>query len=180
MSIVADTSPSAPVSRLAALIDPPAACPGCLAQAGQPWPADTTSRFCPRCRDRMRRVHQVKRWNRDHTHQTAAGVASFTAFSARWRASQGIAPLMAAAARRYVTPPMIRQPSGAPLASATQAAIHQAWCAGKLYGVLWWTPDRLAALATAPTDERQASLFDAATLHSFHVLTPQEGDSNDA
>ncbi len=165
MPIVPDALPAAPASRLAALINPPAACPGCLAAAGQPWPADTTARFCPRCRDRLRRVHQVKRWNRDQAHQAAAGLASYTAFSARWRATQGIAPLTAAAARRYVTPDMIRQPSGMPLASATKEAIYQAWCGGRLYGVLWWTPERLAARTEAP-DDRQLSLFadDAASL----------------
>ncbi len=45
--------PHTPVSRLSALIKPPAACPGCLAQAGQPWPADTTSRFCSACLVRL-------------------------------------------------------------------------------------------------------------------------------
>jgi hypothetical protein len=39
---------------LAALVDPPAVCPGCLAAAGQAFPSRTTSRYCPSCLARLR------------------------------------------------------------------------------------------------------------------------------
>jgi hypothetical protein len=39
---------------IAAIARPPAACPGCLASAGQPFPAHTTSRFCPNCLAQLR------------------------------------------------------------------------------------------------------------------------------
>ncbi|SRR5579875_650992 len=155
MSIVANTVPaslaapglSGVLGRLLLLCDPPSACPGCLAQAGQPWPADTTSRFCPRCRDRLRRMAQVRRWNRDPVHQAMAGRASFDAFSARWRAQQGLATLSADAARRYVTPDMIRL-LGHEIDPQTRQTIYRGWCQGWLYGVPWWTPERLAAFAS--------------------------------
>ncbi|HLY31051.1 MAG TPA: hypothetical protein VKQ36_08475 [Ktedonobacterales bacterium] len=50
-------SPGQPVALLAltTLITPPAACPGCSARRGHSWPsATTTSRFCARCRSRLR------------------------------------------------------------------------------------------------------------------------------
>src|SRR5262245_32922294 len=56
-----------------AIVDPPACCPGCLAEAGQPWPDGATARHCRRCLDRIRRVYQCAQWNRDHAHQVAAG-----------------------------------------------------------------------------------------------------------
>ena len=67
---------------------------------------------------------QCRGWNADPAHQIAAGRAraarftheyqseaghtAFAAFSARWRASQGLPPLSADDARKYVTPEMIR------------------------------------------------------------------------
>jgi hypothetical protein len=76
--------------QLAAVIHPPAACPGCFAEAGHDWPEGTTSQYCLRCLGHMRRAYQCQRWNADPAHQSAAGQASFTAFSARWRAEQGL------------------------------------------------------------------------------------------
>jgi hypothetical protein len=43
-----------PTTELAALVTPPAACPGCLAAASQPFPARTTSRYCPSCLAHLR------------------------------------------------------------------------------------------------------------------------------
>src|SRR5215467_10289740 len=109
----ASAPPSAEVrSAIDALVNPPHYCPGCVADPGQPFPVGATSRQCARCLDRIRRVYQCARWNQDHAHQVAAGHASWDAFSARWRASGGLPPLTADAARRYVTPEMIRGPLG--------------------------------------------------------------------
>ena len=67
-----------------AMVNPPTACPGCLARAGLPWPEGTTSRFCGTCADRMRRIHQCARWNANRDHQSAAGKARWVAAVARW------------------------------------------------------------------------------------------------
>jgi len=111
----------AAAARIAALVDPPAHCPGCL--------------------DRLRRAHQCATWNADHSHQVSAGHASWDAFSARWRASTGLPPLSAEAVRRYVTPEQIRGPVGALLPAALRATIHRAWRAGLLVGVAAWLAD---------------------------------------
>jgi len=126
---------------LLAIVDPPASCPGCLAEAGRPFPVGTTTRHCPRSLDRIRRVYQCARWNADHAHQVAAGRASWDAFSARWRAGGGLPPLSAEAARRYVTPEMVRGPLGSVLPEALRQTIYRAWCAGLLIGVEVWLSD---------------------------------------
>src|SRR5262249_29993202 len=128
-------------ATLAAMVSPPAHCPGCRAESGQPWPEGATSRTCPRCISRMRRVWQVQKWNADPAHQSVAGHASWTAFSARWRASGGLAPLSAEAARRYVPPDMIRGPCSLFLPERLQATIYRAWCAGLLLHVTAWCSD---------------------------------------
>jgi hypothetical protein len=128
-------------ARIGQIVDLPAYCPGCLAEAGQPFPVGATTCHCPRCMDRMRRVYQCARWNADHAHQVAAGRASWDAFSARWRASGGLPPLSADAARRYVTPEMVRGPLGTLLPEALRQTIHRAWCAGLLIGVEAWLSD---------------------------------------
>jgi len=99
------------VDGLAAVVSPPAACPGCVAEAGEPWPVGATTCHCARCLDRIRRVYRCVTWNADHAHRVAAGHASWDAFSARWRASGGLPPLSTGAVRRYVTVDMIRGPS---------------------------------------------------------------------
>jgi hypothetical protein len=86
-------------------------------------------------------VWQVNRWNRDHDHQVVAGRASWTAFSARWRASCGLAPLSADAVRRYVTSDMIRGPAGVPLPPELQRVVYRSWCAGALEHVAAWLSD---------------------------------------
>jgi len=127
--------------RIATIVDPPGCCPGCVAEAGQSWPAGATSRHCARCLDRVRRVWQVNRWNRDHDHQVLAGRASWTAFSARWRASCGLAPLSTDAVRRYVTPDLIRGPAGVPLPPELQRVVYRSWCTGALEHVAAWLSD---------------------------------------
>jgi len=133
--------PGAIAARIAAIVAPPAQCPGCLAEEGRRWPEGATTLHCPRCLDRIRRVHQCATWNRDRAHQVAAGHASWDAFSARWRASSGLPPLSIEAVRRYVTPNLIRGPLGALLPEALRAAIHRAWSAGLLVGVSAWLAD---------------------------------------
>jgi hypothetical protein len=149
--------PLRPLTSLVALVSPPAYCPGCYAKAGVRFPVGATTRHCGRCLARMRRSLQAHRWNADRSHQVAAGKArarrftlvhqraagnaSWDAFSARWRAGQGIAPLSAEAARKYVTPGQICGPLGVPLSPALQATIHRAWCVGQLVGVLAWLCD---------------------------------------
>jgi len=128
-------------SCLRGIVDPPAYCPGCLAEAGQSFPERATTRHCARCLDRIRRVYQCARWNQDHDHQVAAGHASWDAFSARWRAGSGLAPLTVEAARRYVTPDLIRGPMGSLLPERLRHAIHRAWLAGYLVGVVAWLSD---------------------------------------
>jgi hypothetical protein len=120
---------------ITAIVDLPTHCPGCLAEAGQPFPVRATTRHYPRCLDRIRRVYQCSRWNQDHAHQVAAGHAGCDAFSVRWRASGGLPPLSAEAARRYVTPEMIRGSLGTPLSEALRQTIYCAWCAGLLMAV---------------------------------------------
>ncbi len=124
--------------EIAGIVNPPAYCPGCLAEAGQSFPERATTRHCRACLDRIRRVYQCARWNQDHAHQVAAGHASWDAFSARWRASGGLAPLTVGATRRYVTPDMIRGPLGMLLPERLRMEIHRAWCVGQLFGVEAW------------------------------------------
>jgi hypothetical protein len=151
---------SAATATIAAIADPPTYCPGCLAEAGLPFPERATTRHCPRCLDRIRRVYQCARWNKDHAHQVAAGHASWDAFSARWRASSGLAPLSAEAAWRYVTPDLIRGPMGSLLPERLRLSIYRAWLAGYLVGVVAWLfddppvqPDGLwaSSVGTPPT-----------------------------
>jgi hypothetical protein len=59
----------------------------------------------------------------------------------RWRASAGLAPLSAAAVRKYVTPNIIRGALGLFLPTYLQATTHRAWCAGLLLPVTAWLGD---------------------------------------
>jgi hypothetical protein len=105
------------------------------------------------------RAVQCRAWNATRAHQVAAGKAraarmtqdersafghaAFAAFSARVRAVQGLPPLSAAAAQRYLAPRDIRR-LGMPLAHITPPlaeTIHRAWCAGQLFPVSAWLSD---------------------------------------
>ena len=66
---------------------------------------------------------QCRQWNADHARQVMAGHASWEAFSARWRAEQGLPPLSVEAVRRYLTLEHIRAGLGPPLPEALQATI---------------------------------------------------------
>ena len=69
-----------------------------------------------------------------HASQAQAGHCSYAAFSARWRAGQGLAPLSVEAAVRYVTIEHIRGPLGQLLPAAVRAQVYEAWCTGRLGG----------------------------------------------
>ena len=102
------------------------------------------------------RAAQCRKWNATRTHQVAAGKAraaqmtqdersafghaAFSAFSARFRAVQGLPPLSAAAAQRYLTPRDIRR-LGMPLAPPLAETIYCAWCSGQLFSVSAWLSD---------------------------------------
>ena len=119
------------------------------------------------------RAAQCRTWNALRAHQVAAGRAraaqmtleerrafghaAFSAFSARFRAVQGLPPLSVDAAARYLTPQDIRR-LGLPLAPHVAETIHRAWCAGHLLPVSAWLsdeppadPDRLWSAAAART-----------------------------
>ncbi len=161
--------PASSGSAIAAMVDPPAYCPGCLAEAGLPFPEHATTRHCKACLDRIRRVCQCARWNRDPAHQIAAGHASWDAFSARWRASGGLAPLSVHAARRYVTPEMIRGPLGMLLPERLRMEIHRAWCMGQLLGVEAWLADE-----GAPPHPDGLWVPHAHVADAFDALTKEE------
>jgi hypothetical protein len=57
---LAPSSLPAIVPGLAALISPPAHCPGCLARDGLPWPDGATTRHCPRCLARLQRQARLR------------------------------------------------------------------------------------------------------------------------
>jgi hypothetical protein len=102
------------------------------------------------------RAAQCRTWNAMRAHQVAAGKAraaqmtqdersafghaAFDAFSARFRAVQGLPPLSAAAARRYLAPGDIRR-LGMPIAPHLAETIYCAWCAGQLFPVSAWLSD---------------------------------------
>ena len=87
------------------------------------------------------RAAQCRTWNALRVHQVAAGRAraaqmtqeerrafghaAFSAFSARFRAVQGLPPLSAAAAQRYLTPHDVRR-LGLPLTPHLAETIHRA------------------------------------------------------
>lgn len=129
-------------------------CPFCVALAALPWPVEgmAAMRLCAPHLTLWRQL-QCRGWNADAQHQVKAGqararqftpasqqragMASWSAFSARWRASGGLCPLSAEAVRKYVTPTMIRHPFR-PVSPERQQEIYRAWCAGVVAGVVNW------------------------------------------
>lgn len=119
-------------------------CPDCQSAAAIALPLETLVRLCndhlaarrqAMCRARdadpahQRTAGIARGAGRTRADQSAAGHASQTAFSARWRAEQGLAPLSTAAVRRYLTPDLIKF-LGQPLPMTVQQQIYDAWCAG--------------------------------------------------
>ncbi len=137
-------------------LDP--SCPFCIVLAALPFPTGNAAgeHYCSFHLPLWRRL-QCQGWNADHTHQVlagkaraqqftpdyqqTAGFASWEAFSARWRASGGLAPLSADAARKYVIPDLIRGACGLAVPPDLQQTIYRAWCAGLLCHVTAWQSD---------------------------------------
>ena len=68
---------------------------------------------------RVDRREVVRQWNADTAHQHMAGVASWVAFSARWRARQGL-PLLHPMDVQYLTPRDFCNGNGCPLSPEAQ------------------------------------------------------------
>ena len=62
-------------------------------------------------------------WNAESEHQSMAGLASWAAFSARWRARQGL-PLLHPLDVQYLTPHDFCNRSGRPLSPEAQLAFE--------------------------------------------------------
>ena len=91
-------------------------------------------------------LHQMQAGRRraerfSRAYQMRAAMCSNAAQSARWRARQGIAPLTAEEAQRYVTLEDIRGPLGGPLPYSLRGRIYRAWCMDVLIGVARWLDD---------------------------------------
>jgi hypothetical protein len=71
-----------------------------------------------------RRAHFFQTVNEHIAHQQRAGVASWAAFSARWRARQGL-PLLSPLDVQYLTPQDFCSGSGHPLDPATQRRLFR-------------------------------------------------------
>jgi hypothetical protein len=70
------------------------------------------------------RQAMVCRWNADSAHQQMAGLASWAAFSARWRARQGL-PLLHPLDVQYLTPQDFRNGRGEPFSPTMQRRIFR-------------------------------------------------------
>src|SRR5947209_4919932 len=73
-----------------------------------------------------RRGDFFERCDEDRAHQQMAGLASWAAFSARWRARQGL-PRLCAMDVQYLTPHDFRNGLGRPLAPAEQRRRFRAY-----------------------------------------------------
>jgi hypothetical protein len=70
------------------------------------------------------RQAMVRQWNADSAHQQMAGLASWAAFSARWRARQGL-PLLHPMDVQYLTPQDFRNGRGEPFSPTVQRRIFR-------------------------------------------------------
>ena len=70
------------------------------------------------------RQAMVRQWNADCAHQQMAGLASWAAFSARWRARQGL-PLLHPMDVQYLTPQDFRNGRGEPFSPTVQRRIFR-------------------------------------------------------
>src|SRR5579872_6111189 len=66
----------------------------------------------------------VRQWNADGAHQRMAGLASWAAFSARWRARQGL-PLLHPMDVQYLTPGDFCNGHGCPLSPEVQRRLFR-------------------------------------------------------
>src|SRR5947207_4032858 len=74
----------------------------------------------------MNRRRAFERFNADVEHQQLAGAASWAAFSARWRARQGL-PLLHPMDVQYLTPQDFCNGLGHPLPPAEQRRLFRAY-----------------------------------------------------
>src|SRR5258708_8237914 len=74
-------------------------------------------------------------WNADVEHQSMAGVASWTAFSARWRAHHGL-PLLHSLDVQYLTPHDFCNGSGCPLSPEVQRRLFREYVAAAVATVV--------------------------------------------
>lgn len=70
------------------------------------------------------REKAVRQWNADRAHQRMAGLASWAAFSARWRARQGL-PLLHPMDVQYLTPGDFCNGQGSPLSPEVQRRLFR-------------------------------------------------------
>jgi hypothetical protein len=70
------------------------------------------------------RQAMVRQWNADLGHQQMAGLASWAAFSARWRARQGL-PLLHPMDVQYLTPQDFRNGRGEPFSPTVQRRLFR-------------------------------------------------------
>ena len=70
------------------------------------------------------RLQTFQRYNTDRGHQHRAGLASWEAFSARWRAKQGL-PLLSPLHVQYLTPQDFCSGTGRPLTPAEQRRLFR-------------------------------------------------------
>ncbi len=75
---------------------------------------------------RVDRGRMFRAWDADSTHQRLAGLASWAAFSARWRAHQGL-PLLHPMDVQYLTPQDFSNGLGRPLPAAEQRRLFRAY-----------------------------------------------------
>lgn len=103
--------------------------------------------YAERCRSwNANPLHQMQAGRRraesfSGAYQAQAAMCSNAAQSAHWRARQGIAPLTAEEAQRYVTLEDIRGPLDCPLPYPVRVRIYRAWCMDVLIGVVRWLDD---------------------------------------
>src|SRR5258708_39534335 len=68
----------------------------------------------------------VRQWNADSAHQQMAGLASWVAFSARWRARKGL-PLLHPMDVQYLTPQDFHNGRGEPFSPTVQRRIFRVY-----------------------------------------------------
>jgi hypothetical protein len=86
-------------------------------------------------------------WNSDVAHQQMAGLASWAAFSARWRARQGL-PLLHPLDVQYLTPHDFCNGSGCPLAPEVQRRLFRQYIQAAVHSLACVTSGRHGGLVS--------------------------------
>ncbi len=104
----------------------------------------------------------VQQWNADSAHQRMAGVASWAAFSARWRARQGL-PLLHPLDVQYLTPRDFCNGHGCPLSPEAQRRRFREYVAAAIQcgqdAGAWAHGPRVAGVVSAELGLVRASGF---------------------